>query len=67
MHTVWDGVRVSGIVRGNGYTAIVEAQGRSFIVHPGDSIANTFRVVAIGPDSVTLATDKEERHLTLGG
>jgi hypothetical protein len=67
MHSIWDGVRVSGIVHSIGYTAIVEAAGKSFIVRPGDLVASTFRVVAIGPDSVTLATDKEERHLTLGG
>ncbi|MDQ2816915.1 MAG: hypothetical protein M3T49_01720 [Candidatus Eremiobacteraeota bacterium] len=66
-HTIWDGVRLSGVVQDDGFTAIVEAAGRSFIVHPGDLVANTFRVLSIGHSSITLATAKEERHFTLGG
>jgi hypothetical protein len=65
--TIWDGILVTGIVHDGGYTAIVTANGASYIVHPGDYVANRFRVVAIGPDSVTLATNKEERHFSLGG
>ncbi|MBC5824646.1 MAG: hypothetical protein GIW99_07030 [Candidatus Eremiobacteraeota bacterium] len=67
LHTIWDGVRLSGVVQDNGFTAIVEADGRSFIVRTGDMLANTFRVVAIGHNSVTLATGSAERHFTLGG
>jgi hypothetical protein len=65
--TIWDGILVTGIVHDGGYTAIVTANGASYIVHPGDYVANRFRVVAIGPDTVTLATNKEERHFSLGG
>ena len=65
--TIWDGIAVTGIVYDGGYTAIVTANGASYIVHTGDYVANRFRVVAIGPDSVTLATYKEERHFSLGG
>lgn len=65
--TIWDGILVTGIVHDGGYTAIVTADGASYIVHPGDYVANKFRVVDIGPDSVTLATNKEERHFSLGG
>lgn len=65
--TIWDGIIVTGIVHDGGFTAIVTANGASYIVHPGDYVANKFRVVAIGPDSVTLATNKEERHFSLGG
>lgn len=65
--SIWDGIQVTGIVRDGGYTAIVTAGGSSYIVHAGDYVANRFRVVAIDSDSVTLATDKEERHFSLGG
>jgi hypothetical protein len=65
--TIWDGIVVTGIVYDGGYTAIVTANGASYIVHTGDYVANRFRVVAIGPDSVTLATNKQERHFSLGG
>ena|GEM_PF-1771719 len=65
--TIWDGILVTGIVHDGGFTAIITADGASYIVHPGDYVANKFRVVAIGPDSVTLATNKEERHFSLGG
>ena len=65
--TIWDGIIVTGIVHDGGYTAIVTANGASYIVHPGDYVANKFRVVAIGPDSVTLATNTQERHFSLGG
>jgi hypothetical protein len=65
--TIWDGIIVTGIVHDGGYTAIVTANGASYIVHPGDYVANRFRVVAIGPDSVTLATNTQERHFSLGG
>ena len=65
--SIWDGIQVTGIVRDGGYTAIVTAAGTSYIVHAGDYVANRFRVVAIDSDSVTLATDKEERHFSLGG
>ncbi len=65
--SIWDGIQVTGIVRDGGYTAIVTADGSSYIVHPGDYVANRFRVVAIDSDSVTLATNNEERHFSLGG
>ncbi|HKW45165.1 MAG TPA: hypothetical protein VJN22_05860 [Candidatus Eremiobacteraceae bacterium] len=65
--SIWDNIQVTGIVFDGGYTAIVTDNGASYIVHPGDYVANKLRVVAIGPDSVTLATNKEERHFSLGG
>ena len=65
--TIWDGILVTGIVYDGGYTAIVTANGASYIVHTGDYVANRFRVVAIGPNSVTLATNTQERHFSLGG
>ena len=65
--STWDGIVVTGIVYDGGYTAIVTDNGVSYIVHTGDYVANRFRVVAIGPDSVTLATNKQERHFSLGG
>jgi len=69
-HTVWDGVSLTGVVRGAGYTAIVAVNDQSYIVRQGDSVGGMFRVVAIGPDSVTLVTTGSpaaERTFTLGG
>lgn len=69
-HTVWDGVALTGVVRGQGYTAIVAVNDQSYIVHRGDSVGTMFRVVAIGPDFVTLVTTGSpaaERTFTLGG
>lgn len=65
--SIWDSVRLTGIVKMGGFSAIVQANGQSYIVRPGDLVAGTFRVVAIGPDFVTLATSKEQRRITLGG
>lgn len=65
--SIWDGVHLTGVLRSGGYVAILVADGKSYIVKPGDFVADKFRVVAIGPDSITLATAKERRHLTLGG
>ena len=66
-HSIWDDVHVTGIIKAGGYQAIIEANGRSYIVRPGDMVADTFRVVAIGPDYVALATNKEQRRISLGG
>jgi hypothetical protein len=69
-HTVWDGVALTGVVRGQGFTAIVAVNDQSYIVHQGDSVGSMFRVVAIGPDFVTLVTTGSpaaERTFTLGG
>ena len=33
----------------------------------GDSVDDQFRVIAIGPDYITLGTQTEERHFSLGG
>ena len=69
-HTVWDGVALTGVVRGQGYTAIVAVNDQSYIVRQGDSVGSMFRVVAIGPDFVTLVTTGSpaaERTFTLGG
>lgn len=65
--SIWDGVHLTGVLHSGGYVAILVADGKSYIVKPGDFVADKFRVVAIGPDSITLATTKEERHFTLGG
>ncbi len=64
---IWSDVHLTGVLVHNGYTAIVETGGRSYFVRPGDSIDDKFRVVSIGPDSITLATPTEERHFLLGG
>ncbi|MBV8171730.1 MAG: hypothetical protein JO219_07355 [Candidatus Eremiobacteraeota bacterium] len=65
--SVWDGVRVSGIVQANGYSAIIEADGKSYVARQGDSIAGKFRVVAIGPGFVTLSSAEGVRNFSLGG
>lgn len=70
VHSVWDGVALTGIVRGAGYTAIVAVNSDSFIVRQGDSVGGRFRVVDIGPDSITLVTTGSpaaERTFSLGG
>lgn len=69
-HTVWDGVALTGVVGGQGYTAIVAVNDQSYIVRQGDSVGTMFRVVSIGPDFVTLVTTGSpaaERTFTLGG
>ncbi|HME81790.1 MAG TPA: hypothetical protein VKF82_06910 [Candidatus Eremiobacteraceae bacterium] len=65
--SIWDGVRVSGIVQANGYSAIIEADGKSFVAREGDSIEGKFRVVAIGPGYVTLSSAQGVRNFSLGG
>jgi hypothetical protein len=69
-HTIWDGVALTGVVRGQGYTAIVAVNDQSYIVRQGDSVGTMFRVAAIGPDFVTLVytgSPAAERTFTLGG
>jgi hypothetical protein len=69
-HSVWDGVALTGVVRDAGYTAIVAVNTQSYIVRQGDTVGGKFRVVAIGPDFVTLATTAApvaERTFSLGG
>src|SRR5215469_9190524 len=69
-HTIWDGVALTGVVRGQGYTAIVAVNDQSYIVREGDSVGTSFRVAAIGPDFVTLVytgSPAAERTFTLGG
>ena len=69
-HTVWDGVALTGVVRGQGFTAIVAVNDQSYIVHQGDAVGTMFRVAAIGPDFVTLVytgSPSAERTFTLGG
>ncbi len=63
----WTGVRLTGVVQNGGYVAILEADGKSFFVRRGDRVDNTYTVVAIGPDFITLAKHNEERHFSLGG
>lgn len=65
--SVWDGVRLSGIVQANGYSAIIEAAGKSYVARQGDSVAGKFRVVAIGPGYVTLSSSEGVRNFSLGG
>lgn len=70
VHSVWDGVALTGVVRDSGYTAIVSVNSKSYIVRQGDNIAGKFRVAAIGPDFVTLVTTGSpaaERTFSLGG
>lgn len=70
VRSIWDGVALTGIVRDAGYTAIVEADAKSYIVREGDSVGGKFRVVAIGPDFITLESigpPKLERTFSLGG
>jgi hypothetical protein len=64
---VWGSVRLTAVMQSGGYIAVVEDGGRSYFVRPGDRVDDRFRVVSIGPDYITLATDKEERHFSLGG
>jgi hypothetical protein len=66
--SIWDGVRLSGIVQANGYSAIIEADGKSFVAREGESIDdNKIRVVAIGPGYVTLSSAQGVRNFSLGG
>ena len=66
--SIWDGVRLSGIVQGNGYSAIIEADGKSYVAREGDSIDdNKIRVVAIGSGYVTLSSAEGVRNFSLGG
>jgi hypothetical protein len=66
--SIWDTVRVTGIVQANGYSAIIEALGKSYIAREGDSIAdNKIRVVAIGPGYVTLSSAQGVRNFSVGG
>jgi hypothetical protein len=64
---LWESVRLTGIMESGGYMAIVEADGRSYFVRPGDRVDDKFRVISIGPDYITLGTETEERHFSLGG
>jgi hypothetical protein len=66
--SIWDGVRLSGIVQANGYSAIIEADGKSYVAREGESIDdNKIRVVAIGPGYVTLSSAQGVRNFSLGG
>ena len=70
VHSIWDGVSLTGIVRNAGYTAIVAVDSKSYIVRQGDFVSGRFRVAAIGPDFVTLVTvgtPAAERTFSLGG
>jgi hypothetical protein len=67
MKDAWTGVRLTGVVQNGGYVAILEADGKSFFVRRGDRVDNTYTVVSIGPDFITLAKHNEERHFSLGG
>ena len=64
---VWGSVRLTAVMQSGGYVAIVEDGGKSYFVRSGDRVDDKFRVVSIGPDYITLATDTEERHFSLGG
>jgi hypothetical protein len=70
MHSIWDGVSLTGIVRGAGYTAIVQVDDQSYIVRQGEDVAGKFLVSAIGPDFVSLeytGTPRLVRTFSLGG
>jgi len=64
---LWSGVKLTGVVDHGGRIAIVEADGKSYFVRPGDRVDDKFTVLSIGPDFITLGTEKEERHFSLGG
>lgn len=64
---LWDSVKLTGVMESGGYVAIVQANGKSYFVRPGDRVDDQFHVISIGPDYITLGTDKEERHFSLGG
>lgn len=64
---IWQSVHLTGIFEHNGYVAILEDNGKSYFVRPGDSVDDLFRVISIGPDYITLGTQTEERHFSLGG
>lgn len=57
-------VTVTGIVSGPAQTAILSNAGRSFVVRVGDRMGD-YRVSAIGPRSVTLATGTSKFKLPL--
>ncbi len=63
----WDTVKLTGVMLNGGYVAIVEADGKSYFVRPGDRLDDKFHVISIGPDYITLGTQTEERHFSLGG
>jgi len=69
VHTIWDGVSLTGIVRSSGSTGIVQVDENCYIVRQGDVVAGRFRVTTIGPDFVTLASTSTggERTFSLGG
>lgn len=64
---IWGSVHLTGIFEHNGYVAILEDDGKSYFVRLGDSVDDHFRVISIGPDYITLGTQTEERHFSLGG
>ena len=66
--SIWDTVKVTGIVQANGYSAIIEADGKSYVAREGEAIDNNkIRVVAIGPGYVTLSSAEGVRNFSLGG
>ena len=67
VNDMWSGVRLTGVVEHGGRIAILEAGGKSYFVRAGDRVDDKFTVLSIGPDFITLGTQKEERHFTLGG
>jgi hypothetical protein len=64
---LWQSVKLTGVMENGGYIAIVEADGKSYFVRPGDRVDDKFRVISIGPDYITLGTETEERNFSLGG
>jgi hypothetical protein len=64
---LWSTVKLTGVIENGGYVAIVEADGKSYFVRPGDRVDDKFHVISIGPDYITLGTQTEERHFSLGG
>ncbi len=64
---LWGSVKLTAVMQNGGYVAIVEADGKSYFVRPGDRVDDKFHVISIGPDYITLGTETEERHFSLGG
>lgn len=52
--------RVSGIMLNNGVYAIMDADGQSQVVQPGDTLPGGEKVVSIQSDSVTLRTPEDQ-------
>jgi hypothetical protein len=59
-------MKVAGIIGSGSRIAIIEADGKSFVVGVGERVQDA-EVVSISPDKVVLKRGTEAFELTLGG